>query len=822
MNQSAAPSRRLERRLVPLLAALYLAAMLPYASVHPGPRLALGLACVLVGGWTAWVGLRTRDPSWVGSLAVLLLVLALGLNATALIPLDAAARTALQPVVATPVNAVLALVGQERHPLALEPRRALLALQLSLGVGLVGLAAMAVVRNLRRARRVAWVLVGTGVLGTALAALHWATEAGSIYWVSGVPAYARDPFFAPFVNPNQGGAACATLLPLALALMLRQSLPHRLMALGAAAVLLMGIAASGSRGAVLEGGVALVVFGLLLGSRTVQVLVGLALAGGIGVIIQAGPVDVAHHFSTWISPDWFEGDLLLGRGGIWFATTRLVGGAPLLGTGAGSYEDAYQVVKSMPEFTTTSHAHQDYLQALAEQGVLGGSLWIGLALLPVLVGTWGCVHLHRGRRRSLLAGYVAALAALLVSAAVTFSAHIGALAVLYALLSGVAIARGSRELPALGGTVGRVLAVGQRGLVPLLVLSGLSLSAWAWLAGRQPASPWAPAEDAVALGRAAYERAKEAPEDLDAIIEAEDWYRSALARRPVDPGTLFELARTRWLAGDPDDAGRVLEISTQAYPTLIWSWLNLARLRRAQREDALAREAYAKLLSLDLPSGQSAEPYLREAALTGEDLREVFADVLPPRADRLRDAAGLASRLGELALAEELYQRAVALEPEGTVAYASYLVRQFRYEEALALVEGREGCMADRTAGTALLALERYEDALVRYRSAQNGCGSDDPSIRAGIARARLGMGDAAGLAVLEQLLVENPEAHGVRRTLIIALRQRGDFGAMREQLEALLLAGVATDGELRTLRALQGGRGPGYVRHPEPADPTL
>jgi O-antigen ligase len=446
MNDPSPSSRHIERLLVPTLALLFAVALVPFASVHPLPRLVLGSMGALVGAAAVWVGLRGRSLAWPGLVGLLLLLLALALNATSLWPIDAATREGMQPVVAGPVNAVLALVGQPVHSLALDPARALGAVQLSLGVGLAGLGVLALVRSLDRARGFAWILVTAGVLTTVLATLHWATGATSIYWISGVPSYARDPFFAPFVSPNQGGAACAALIPLALALMLRKDLGWRLAAMGAAAVLVMGVAASGSRGAILEAVVAGVVFGLLLGSRTVQLLVGLALAAGLGALIHHGPYALAYRFSTWISPDWFDGDLLLGRGGIWHATARLAGGAPLLGVGAGSYEDAYQIVKTMPEFTTTSHAHQDYLQALAEQGLVGGGAWILLALLPVIAGTLGCLRLHRGRRRSLLAGYVAALVALLVCAAVDFPAHIGALAVLYALLAGVSLARAGRSL----------------------------------------------------------------------------------------------------------------------------------------------------------------------------------------------------------------------------------------------------------------------------------------------------------------------------------------------------------------------------------------
>lgn len=808
MKQESTANRRLERLLVPLLPLLYVAALVPYASVHPTPRLWVGLLCAAVGAVAAWYGLRARPLAWAPLGVLALLLVGLAAVAASLVPLDAAGRSALQPVVAEPVNRVLAMVGQEHHPLALEPRRALLALQFALGVALAGLGSAALVRTLRRSRTVAWVLVAAGVGCTALAALHWATDAPSIYRFSGVPAYARDPFFAPYVNPNQGGAACAALLPLALALMLRQELTHRLVAMGAAAVLVMGILASGSRGAVLEAGVAVVLFGVLLGSRTAQLLVGLGLASGLGAVIKLGPVAVAHRFSSWISPDWFEGDLLLGRGGIWHGTVRLVDGAPLLGVGAGSYEDAYPVVKSMPEFTTTAHAHQDYLQALAEHGVVGGGAWILAALVPLLLGVWACLRLHRGRRRSMLAGYVAGTSALLVSSLVTFSAHIGALAVLMAVLGGVVLARSSRKLAPPPGALGAGARWASVGAVPLCALLALGLSCFAGIAGRDPASPWAPSEDAVALGREAYERAKEAPDDLDALVEAEDWFRSALARRPLDPATLFELARVRWLGGQQQDAVALLELGTAAYPTLVWSWLHLGRLHRSLRQPEQAQQAYARLLALDLPSGESARPYLREALLTGDDPAAVLELVLPDRGERFRDAAAVMTERGEGDLAEALYLRALELEPDRTVPYASFLLRAYRYEEALALLgDKHEGCFANRTAGYTLLALDRYEESLVRLRAAQGFCGSDDVPIRAAIASARIGAGDAGALDVLRKLVQENPEAWGVRRSLVRALKDYGLYTEAIEHLEILVLEGVASHHENELYLSLRKGR---------------
>ncbi|MFH1463454.1 MAG: O-antigen ligase family protein [Pseudomonadota bacterium] len=793
MPYDPAPPSPLERPLLVALPLLFAAAVLPFAAVHPGWRLAVAALAIAVGGVAAWVGLHARSLPWTATLVALLGLGALAFVAAGLLPLGPAGRASLQPGLVGP----LSILGEAVHPLAVDPARALNGAAFASGVLLLALGTAALTRSLERARGVAWVLVLTGVGTVGLAGLHRATAASSIYWSSGVPTYARDPFFAPFVSGNHGGAACAALLPLALALMLRQDMARRLVALGCTAVLLFGVGTSGSRGAALEAGVAVVTFGLLLGSRTVLALTGLAIAGGLGVLWQLGPRTVALQLSSWVSPDGFEGDLLLGRGGIWASTVDLIRGAPWGGVGTGGYLDAYQAVKSMPVFTTTAHAHQDYLQALAEQGIVGGGLWIALAVLPFVLGIIGCLRQHRGRRRSLLAGFSAAAAALLTSACFDFPAHIGALAVLMSLVGGVLVIRSGSRLPALGGPrAARVAPFG----AALLALVSLGLVAFTVVTSRDPESRWAPAALAEAQG------------DDPALSResAHRWYTQALARRPLDPETLFKLARVAAQDGNPEAARAYLVQATEAYPTLLWPWLHLARFQRSRGDPVAARAAYAHLLALDMPSGQSAAPYIEEALLTDEDPRVVLEAVLPERADRLREAAGVMARHGIDTYAEELYFRALVIEPRGTVAYASFLFLRHHYHEALVLLEDqREGCFANRTAGDTLLALRRYQDALGRYQAGQRDCGSDDLAIRAGIAQARLGLGERAGLDVLEQLVAENPAAWGLRRALIGALIRWGRWEQVPVHLQALVDAGQANEREVAQLLRLRQGRMP-------------
>jgi len=772
------------------------AALLPFASVHAGNRVVVALLCAILAGVVSWVSLGVRklrrSNAWL--LAFALGVLAL--SSASFIPLGPAGRAVLQPALAGPVNEVLALVERPRHCLAMDPRRALDGMLFASAALLVCLATVATVRSFPRATRMAWALLTIGVATVLLAGLHRVLEASRIYWISEVPAYAPEPFFAPFVNPNHGGAACAAILPLGLVLVTRGQMPQQLAALGGTVILGMGIWASGSRGAWLEAGAAVLVLALLQGRRLLLRVALAAIVAGIGALAVSGPAQLALRFSQWISPDATGPDLLLGRDGLWSETLRMIGGAPWLGVGMGGFVEAYKVIKSRPEFSATAHAHQDYLQALAELGVLLGSLWIALALAPFLWAAWRCTRMDKGRRRSQLAAWVAGGTALLISCLFDFSMHIGALAVLAALLAGVCLARAARRGPSIPWWWPPRVAVAS------LCSLCIALFGIGKLADRDAALPWASASMAVERGDAAWERAAEQAARGQARQEALAWYQLALSRTPLDPETLYKLARAEW-GESTERAAAVLELSTRVYPTMPWTWLHLAKLHRQLGRSDLAVESYRQLLSLDLPTDQTSSQYLEEVLELGEEPRMLFEKVLPQRDDRIRDAARLVARRGDREYAEELFLRALELNPDGGAAYASWLLRWGRAEEAYELVKGRQGgCTHAQVAGDALLALKRYEEALERLQVAQRECGSDNRAVRLALARARLGLGQD-GIPILEQLLREKPEAHRVRRTLVQALRQKGRTADTVEHLEYLVLEGEARPHEVNGLLKL-------------------
>ena len=208
------------------VAALLPLSLLPFAAVHEGWRAALGVLAAVVGGLALVRGLSRRNPNkaWLG--ASVAFTLALVMAAGSFIPLGGEARQSLNPTVQQALAGSYAAAGVETAPLALELHRGLQEWGLSAALVVCLLALGLLVRDGRRAGRLAWTVLGCGVGVLLLAILHRAAGATGI-WGTSVPAFSRDPFFGVFVNPNHGGLFCAALVPLAVGLGFRKTGTHR-------------------------------------------------------------------------------------------------------------------------------------------------------------------------------------------------------------------------------------------------------------------------------------------------------------------------------------------------------------------------------------------------------------------------------------------------------------------------------------------------------------------------------------------------------------------------------------------------------------------
>lgn len=129
---------------------------------------------------------------------------------------------------------------------------------------------------------------------------------------------------------------------------------------------------------------------------------------------------------------------MLGRIEVWKDTVRMVSDHPWTGAGLGTFGVAYPAYKTLPDPVFYEHAHNDYVQLLAETGGAGFALALGILgmILGLIIAGW------RRRRnlwaKGLLTGVSTGIAAILIHGLTDFNFHIPANAVLFVVLIGLA------------------------------------------------------------------------------------------------------------------------------------------------------------------------------------------------------------------------------------------------------------------------------------------------------------------------------------------------------------------------------------------------
>jgi O-antigen ligase len=202
--------------------------------------------------------------------------------------------------------------------------------------------------------------------------------------------------FGHFDQPNPFAGYLTTMLPMAVFMALTRANPRpfRWLSVGAAALITVGIGLSQSRGAWLGALVAAVCLLLAWSTSTRRLLIPCALGAALALALAlsgALPAAILDRLSQTIqyfgvfdvrtvevtSENW----AVVERMAHWQAGWYMFLAHPWLGVGAGNYAQAY------PDFYVGSwieplgHAHDYYINMLAELGVVGGGLLLLLLFL---------------------------------------------------------------------------------------------------------------------------------------------------------------------------------------------------------------------------------------------------------------------------------------------------------------------------------------------------------------------------------------------------------------------------------------------------------
>jgi len=295
-------------------------------------------------------------------------------------------------------------------------------------------------RTLRDWRGFVWFGMGFGFLVSIFGILQHLTFNGELYWFremryGGIP-------FGPYANRNHFAGFVELVLPLSLVpLVLGRVRRERWPVVGLFAVVPIGaLFLSASRGGIVSFGVELAVLALAVVLHRTK---GRQLLAGAAVLLLAlllvswlGVGQILQRFSSLQSLETTAGKRASMRRDTW----QIFLDHPVAGTGLGTLQIVYPPYETLYDRKIVNHTHNDYLETLAETGLLGGlcCAWFVVVLLRVSFKRLRQVgNSFAGALQ--LSGLVAA-SGFLVHSLVDFNLHIPSNALLFFLMAHLATA----------------------------------------------------------------------------------------------------------------------------------------------------------------------------------------------------------------------------------------------------------------------------------------------------------------------------------------------------------------------------------------------
>jgi O-antigen ligase len=285
-------------------------------------------------------------------------------------------------------------------------------------------------------RKLANIMVIYGLALAVFGLIQHFSWNGSFYWLRQTE---RDLVFGPFANHNHFAGYMEMLIPIPVALLITRGVRRELWAFYAFAAVMMGIAlvASLSRGGMISLAAGML-FAALFGIRPSRKLrkrrkvpersfsdslelIKAESAGHLRVkprasrtgesAVDGGPsvarLSLMRRVTAvaviaaaivagilWVGPDAVVDRIAEGsdsrqetffssRGWIWQDAIAMIGANPFLGVGMGAFETAYPRYSRQNGSVTVGEAHNDYLQVLADCGIVGAllALWFIVATM---------------------------------------------------------------------------------------------------------------------------------------------------------------------------------------------------------------------------------------------------------------------------------------------------------------------------------------------------------------------------------------------------------------------------------------------------------
>ncbi len=355
-------------------------------------------------------------------------------------------------------TSVAAIVAKASATLSFDPNATRLAMIKVWALLAFFAAALVFINSPRRLRRVVALITIFGAVLAMVGMIQAVTSPNFIYGFRQVQ-YAVP--FGPFVNRHHFAGYMALAIAPALGLLFTGSVSRTRRLLYMFAALLMGVALimTGSRGAMISLVCEIVFLAIITGAvlrdesnvnaeeatkdearfgliKRLAPRLGIAVALLIvvlaGVIIFGGEASLERIVGS-VNTD----DPTNGRTHFWATTTRIIKDYPLIGVGLGAFPLAYTRYDTANGIYRLEQSHNDYLQILADTGLVGGAL--GGAFIVILFRTgFRRLRVKDDYRRGVAAGALAGCCAALVHSFFDFSLQTTANALLFLVMCALA------------------------------------------------------------------------------------------------------------------------------------------------------------------------------------------------------------------------------------------------------------------------------------------------------------------------------------------------------------------------------------------------
>jgi len=276
-----------------------------------------------------------------------------------------------------------------------------------------------------------WFLLTLGFLISLFGVLQYFTFNGKLYWFREV----RDSsiVFGPYVSRDHFAGLIELIAPVGLSILVLRAFPRdRVPLLAVLTVLPIGaLFLAASRGGIVAFSLEIAVLSglvFVLDRSREQIFAGAAiLLLAAALVAWLGPRRALERFASSRHLEVSEARRIEMMKDSW----RIFVDHPVIGTGLGTLREVFPQYETLYDGLTVNHSHNDYLEALAETGLVGGIC--GFAFLTVLF-RGAQIRLAKAKSATDLAFHIGAFTAccgLLAHSFVDFNLHLPANALLF-------------------------------------------------------------------------------------------------------------------------------------------------------------------------------------------------------------------------------------------------------------------------------------------------------------------------------------------------------------------------------------------------------